>query len=87
MSFSLITKQRWSQKGRRLSSWKLKHSRNDFVNAENTRFTYFQNLQKKTIQEATKFRTFYKDENRLNISNSADFLGVKTDNNSLKWDK
>lgn len=87
MSFYLMMKQRWSQKGRRLGSWKLKHSRNDLVNAENTRFTCFHNLQKKTIQEATKFRTFYTDESQLNISNQADFLGVKTDNNSFKWDK
>lgn len=86
MSFSLMMKQRWSQKGRRLSSWKLKHSK-DLVNAENTRLTCFQNLKKKTIQEATHFWTFYTDENQLNISNSADFSGVKTDNNSFKLDK
>lgn len=47
----------------------------------------FKIIKKKTIQEAIYFWTFYTDENRLNISNSADFLGVKTDNNSFYWDK
>lgn len=82
MSFSLMMKQRWSQKGRRLRGWKLKHLRNDLVNAENTRFTCFQNHQKNNSRG-----NIFPDFLYSNISNSADFLGVKTDNNSFKWDK